>query len=312
MARGGALMAAGAAVRYGSCMRKRLTLAPIGVVHSPLRDKRSAPRQPAQARGVCGTIELLPDPRYTDALRDLNAWSHIWVLFWFDRNSGWRPTVLPPRSSKKRGVFATRAPHRPNPLGMSVLRLERVQGRVLHVAGLDILDGTPVLDIKPYVPYTDAIPDADSGWLQAPIDTASALRGSAAMNTAPALRGGAAPPADPGPRYRVQWSERAQEQLAWLRARSDLDLRGLIERVLADGPAPHAYRRIKRVGEGYRLGVKDFRARFSVTGEVVHVLELATGYRKRVLADAGAVATERTPLDVHRAFVARFGPRAAK
>jgi hypothetical protein len=170
---------------------------------------------------------------------------------------------------------------------MSALQLERVEGRVLHVTGLDILDGTPVLDIKPYVPYTDAIPDAHSGWLQP------------------------APP-DPGPRFAVQFGARAEQQLAWLGERTDIGLRALIESALADGPAPHAYRRIKQVGEGYRLGVKDFRARFTVEGDRVTVHELATGYRKRVLEDARAVATEHTPLEVHRAFVAYFGPRAAK
>src|SRR4051812_12236661 len=149
-------------------MRKRLTLSPIGVVHSPFKDKRSAPRQPAGAPEVRGTIELLPDTRYRHALRDLGEWSHIWVLFWFDRNADWKPTVLPPRSTKKRGVFATRSPHRPNPIGMSAVKLERIEGRVLHVCGLDILDGTPVLDIKPYVPYVDALPDAGSGWLRPP------------------------------------------------------------------------------------------------------------------------------------------------
>jgi tRNA-Thr(GGU) m(6)t(6)A37 methyltransferase TsaA len=268
-------------------MRKRLTLSPIGVVHSPFTDKRSAPRQPAAAREVRGTIELLPDTRYQHALSDLGAWTHIWVLFWFDRNSGWRPTVLPPRSTKKRGVFATRSPHRPNPIGMSVVQLERVEGRVLHVRGLDMLDQTPVLDIKPYVAYTDALPDAGSGWLQP------------------------APP-DPGPRLRVHFAARATEQLAWLGERTDLPLQALIEGVLADGAAPHAYRRIKADGEGYRLGVKDFRVRFTLEDGEVHVRELATGYRKRVLEDQSAVATEHTPLDVHRAFVARFGPRAAK
>jgi tRNA-Thr(GGU) m(6)t(6)A37 methyltransferase TsaA len=266
---------------------RTLTLSPIGVVHSPFADKRDAPRQPAGAPEVRGTIELLPDPRFRDALRDLGEWSHIWVLFWFDRNRDWKPTVLPPRSTKKRGVFATRSPHRPNPIGMSAVKLERIEGRVLHVIGLDILNGTPVLDIKPYVPYVDALPDAGSGWLQP------------------------APP-DPGPRYRVGFEARAQEQLAWLKQRSDVPLQDLIEKVLADGPAPHAYRRIKKVDGGYRLGVKDFRVRFVVAGDEVRVQELATGYRKRVLDDAAAVATESTPLDVHRAFVERFGPRAAK
>jgi tRNA-Thr(GGU) m(6)t(6)A37 methyltransferase TsaA len=272
-----------------------LTLTPIGIVHSPFTDRQSAPRQAALAADVQGTIELLPDARYEHALRDLDGFSHIWVLFWFDRNEGFRPTVQPPRSSEKRGVFATRAPYRPNPLGMSVVRLERVEGRILHVRGLDILDQTPVLDIKPYVTYADSVPDARQGWLANELPQVSQVR-----------------PRDAGPRYEVTFSERAEEQLAWLAARTELPLRRMAEEILADGPAPHPYRRIRDLGDGFRLGLKDFRLRFTVDGTQVRVLEIATGYRKSTLDDPDAVATERTPLDVHRAFIARFGPRPAR
>jgi tRNA-Thr(GGU) m(6)t(6)A37 methyltransferase TsaA len=264
----------------------RLELVPIGVVHSPWTDKRSAPRQPAEARDVPGTIELAPRPELEHALSDLTLWSHIWVIFWFHLNEGWRPKVLPPRSRIKRGVFATRAPHRPNPLGLSVLRLSGVEGRVLSVRDLDILDGTPVLDLKPYVAYSDALAAASGGWLDAP------------------------EPVDPGPRYAVGWSERAQAQLAWLQDHVAFDLRALAEPVLASGPAPHPYRRIRARGDHFELGVKDFRLRFQVAepAREVRVVELATGYRASVLSDPSAQATESTPLSVHRAFVELFSP----
>jgi tRNA-Thr(GGU) m(6)t(6)A37 methyltransferase TsaA len=265
-----------------------LTLKPIGVVHSPFHDRRSAPRQPAAARGVAGTIELLPSAEYEHGLSDLATFSHVWVLFWFHLNAGFRAKVQPPRSARKRGVFATRSPYRPNPLGLSVVRLVSVQGRVLHVLDVDMLDGTPVLDLKPYVPYTDALPNANSGWLGADHGV----------------------PTDPGPRYRVLWSERASEQLAWLEQRIELPLRSLAEQVLSLGPAPHPYRRIKQVGDHLRLGVKDFRLRFTVEGDAVRVLAIESGYRQRVLDDPRATATERTPLDVHRAFTLAFGPAA--
>jgi len=262
-----------------------LTLTPIGFVRSPHRDKRDAPRQPAQARGVAGQIELIAQAELEHALSDLDAWSHIWVLFWFHLNRSFRAKVLPPRSLKKRGVFATRSPYRPNPIGMSVLRLERVEGRVLHVRDLDILDGTPVLDIKPYVAYTDAVPEAGAGWLAEQPDAV----------------------ADAGPQYEVEFVDRACEQLAWLEPRSPCDVRALARSVLSAGPSPHAYRRI-RAFEGYSvLAVKDFRAYFRVEGKSVRVFEIASGYRARVLADPHASATELTPLSVHREFVALFG-----
>jgi tRNA-Thr(GGU) m(6)t(6)A37 methyltransferase TsaA len=260
-----------------------LTLTPIGVVHSPWLDKRSAPRQPAEARDTVGRIELFASAEIADALTDLDAWTHIWVLFWFHLNDSWSPKVQPPRSQQKRGVFSTRSPYRPNPLGMSVLRLDRVEGCVLHVRDLDIVDQTPVLDIKPYVAYTDAVQSASGGWL------------------------GALGQEDSGPRFAVEFVERAAEQLAWLKPRVAFDLEALARNVLCAGPAPHAYRRI-RVRDGYSvLAVKDFRLRFRVVEQCIHVFEIGTGYRPRVLSDPRAQATELTPLSVHREFLSVFG-----
>ncbi len=262
-----------------------LTLSPIGVIHTPFRDRHSAPRQPAAARGVAGTIELAPGSHYEHALSDLSGFTHLWVIFWFHLNETWNPKVAPPRSAEKRGVFATRSPHRPNPLGLSVLRLLRIEGLTLHVLDVDMIDGTPVFDLKPYVPYTDAVPEAGSGWL----------------NDAPV---------DPGPRYHVVFETRAREQLDWLALHTPLPLEQLAREVLELGPAPHPYRRIRALGDHLRLAVKDFRLRFRVEGQTVHVVDLATGYRKRVLGDPRALATAETPLSVHRAFVSRFGESA--
>ncbi len=144
-----------------------LTLSPIGYMRTAHATKVEAARQPAAAQDAPGVIELLPGQNLEHAIEDLAAWERIWVIFWFDRNQGWRPKVLPPRStSGRKGVLATRSPHRPNPLGLSVLRLDRIDGLHLHVRDVDLLDGTPILDIKPYVAYTDAHPDSGSGWLQ--------------------------------------------------------------------------------------------------------------------------------------------------
>jgi mRNA-degrading endonuclease RelE of RelBE toxin-antitoxin system len=184
-------------------------------------------------------------------------------------------------------VFATRSPHRPNPIGLSVVRLERIEGRVLHVLDVDMLDETPVLDLKPYVAYSDSVPAAGGGWLET-ADT----------------------PADPGPRYEVRYSPPAEQQLAWLEGKAALDLRALAEGVLRTGPTPHAYRRIRAHAEGhFSLGVKDFRVLFTVDGNEVTVLEIASGYRARVLDDPAAQPTELTPLEVHRAFVQEFSRR---
>lgn len=144
----------------------------IGHVRSPYKERFGTPRQPTvteqtlEDRALDATIELLPGRNFEQALSDLAGFDYIWVLTWLHLNENWKPTVIPPRGPKvRRGLFATRSPHRPNPIGLSALRLLRVEGRVLHVRGIDLLDGTPVLDIKPYVPYADAFPGARAGWL---------------------------------------------------------------------------------------------------------------------------------------------------
>jgi hypothetical protein len=211
----------------------------------------------------------------------------VWVIFWFHQAKGWRPKVLPPRSTRKRGVLATRSPHRPNPLGLSVVKLERVEGTTLHVRGVDMLDGTPVLDVKPYVPYADVV-QASSGWL-----------GERAPESSTA-------PLDPGPSFEVGWSALAREQLAFLGAHSHR-LREDAERVLGAGPAPHPYRRIRRDGLRLRLAVRDFRVYFALHGRRVEIEELTTGYRASALADPRTEPSADIPLDLHRRFVARFG-----
>ncbi len=138
----------------------------IGVVHSNYRERFATPRQPVLDAAQPAEIRLNAGLNFHQALQDLNGFSHIWVIYWMHLNQGWNPTVIPPRGPKiRRGLFATRAPHRPNSIGLSAVRLKKINGRVLHIEGHDMLDGTPVLDIKPYIPYADAIPDASSGWL---------------------------------------------------------------------------------------------------------------------------------------------------
>ena len=147
-----------------------VSFAPIGVFRGAATYKYDAPRQGAFAGGS-GTIELAAGHNFETALRDLDGFERIWVLFVFDRNGdGWRPTTRPPVAVPgldRVGVFASRAPYRPNPIGLSCVRLVSVKGRMLEIAESDLLDGTPILDIKPYVPAADAFPDAAAGWVDA-------------------------------------------------------------------------------------------------------------------------------------------------
>lgn len=253
-----------------------LTLQPIGYLRTTFATKVEAPRQPAASTDTPGVIELLPGRNLEHAIEDLASWERIWVIFWFDRNEGWRPKVLPPRSvDGRKGVLATRSPHRPNPIGLSVLRLGHIDGLNLHVLDVDLLDGTPVLDIKPYVPYTDAFPESDSGWIQ--------------------------PATDPGKSWRVGFTAEAEAQLAWIAERSPLPLRDRIANTLKLGPQPHPYRRIKHGKDGrMTLAVQDWRAAFRVDDEVLTVTGISSGYSKARMADH--LPDPTGTLKMHREF----------
>ena len=138
-------------------------ISPIGVIHSPFASLEGMPIQPVGAAGVKGKIEIFE--KYAEGLQDLDGFSHIILLYQFHESHGFKLSVLPFMDTSPRGVFATRAPRRPNPIGMSVVRLESIDGRILHVDGVGILDRTPLLDIKPYVPEFDAQGEIRTGWL---------------------------------------------------------------------------------------------------------------------------------------------------
>lgn len=158
---------------HADAHRQQFCFTPIGVLRSPYTERFGTPRQPpitSQVKGEAmlpARIELLPDRGLEAGLAGLADFDRIWCLFVFHLNRGFGMTVRSPRDrSGTRGLFSTRSPHRPNPLGLSCLRITGIEGRVIHVLGVDILDYTPVLDIKPYVPYADAFPEARAGWLE--------------------------------------------------------------------------------------------------------------------------------------------------
>lgn len=143
---------------------RRFALRAIGHVESPFTRPEGTPIQPAFARGAEGVVVL--DQAYAGALDDIEGFERLWLVYWLDRADPFRPRILPYRDDREHGLFATRAPCRPNPLGLSVVRLLGRDGPRLRVADVDVLDGTPLLDVKPYIPQYDAHPDARAGWLE--------------------------------------------------------------------------------------------------------------------------------------------------
>ena len=136
---------------------------PIGVIHSPFKEPRGTPIQPAGAEGIDGEVEVFPE--YVEGLKDIESFSHILLIYYFHLSGEVSLRVKPYMDDEAHGVFAMRGPSRPNPVGISIVRLAKVEGNILHVQDVDIVDGTPLLDIKPYVPEFDVRKVERIGWL---------------------------------------------------------------------------------------------------------------------------------------------------
>jgi len=224
---------------------------PVGVLHSPFRERFGIPRQPGLVPEVPGRLVFLPPYDRPEAVEGLEAFSHVWLLFRFHANpdAGAALTVRPPRlgGNRRVGVFASRSPHRPNAIGLSVVRLEAVEqteaGPVLRLRGVDLLDGTPVLDVKPYVPYADAVPDARGGFAAGDIA-----------------------------RLPVRFLADAEQRLS---IRPDQEeVRAVITAVLALDPRPGYRRGVRDSDRVLGMRLYDFDLRWRVRRGVVEVLEL--------------------------------------
>lgn len=266
-------------------MDDTLSLDPIGFIRTPQRQKFHARHQPDEGAPERCVLELVRGRDYELGLRDLAGFSRVWLVWWFHRNTTWRPLVLPPRGPKqRRGVFATRSPHRPNPLGLSAVELIAVDAAHcrLELGPCDLVDGTPVFDIKPYLPAYDAFPEAVGGWTMA-IDTAMAA----------------------APTHTVALSPLALEQAEWLAAEWGIDFRPRMLALLARDPTPHRTRRIRRRHDGrLEIGCGAWRGYFEVVEERVDVAALDAAFPTHWIEDA-----QRTRLpdrDAQRAFLQRW------
>jgi tRNA-Thr(GGU) m(6)t(6)A37 methyltransferase TsaA len=149
----------------------KIELNPIGKIHSPFKQRENMPIQPTGDSAVQGSVEIFDE--FKDGLKDLDGFSHIILLYAFDRSKEYDLQVIPFMDDTLRGVFATRAPKRPNPIGLSIVKLDRIENQTLHVQNIDILDGTPLLDIKPYVTDFDRPANVCSGWFEQSKDNVS-------------------------------------------------------------------------------------------------------------------------------------------
>lgn len=231
-----------------------MTFDPIGIIHSCYKEKFGIPRQAGLVTYAPATLELLANYRHPDSVRELENFSHIWIIFVFHQQyaNHWKPTVRPPRlgGNRRVGVFASRSPNRPNPIGMSLVKLTGIeQGKHklhLHLAGADLLDQTPVLDIKPYLPYADAVENVQAAYA----------------------------PNAPEKQFAVTFSAKAQQQCLQYESESYPDLTTLITQILQYDPRP-SYKKMQiNDSRIYAMRLYDFDLQWQYTEIGIEVVEL--------------------------------------
>jgi tRNA-Thr(GGU) m(6)t(6)A37 methyltransferase TsaA len=251
----------------------QFSFGPIGTFHGAARYRYDAARQAAVAAESGGRVELCEGRNFEQALQGLEGFSRIWLVYVFHHNAQWKPMVLPPRALQKVGVFATRAPYRPNAIGLSCVELLEVRGRTLELGANDLLDGTPILDIKPYLPYADSFPGAAMGWLEQ-------------VNMV---------------QWVLQFQPEAEAALHWLEARGAPAIRGFILQQLSENPFDHKRKRIARVGDNaWEIAYRTWRVRYSMEDvQSILVRSLHSGYSEEDLCKPEDPHGDKA---LHRAF----------
>ncbi|MBK9322800.1 MAG: tRNA (N6-threonylcarbamoyladenosine(37)-N6)-methyltransferase TrmO [Bdellovibrionaceae bacterium] len=253
-----------------------MKMEPIGFYYSEAKAPYEAPRQPLERIITRGEIILKSGQQFEQALENLEGFERIWLIYQFHHNNHWKPKVLPPRGSPtKVGVFATRAPYRPNPIGMSCVRLIKVKGLKLVVEGADLLDQTPLLDIKPYLPYADSFADSKMGWLE-----------GVEKNS-------------------VQFTSEALEKINFLSSAGLTQMKDFILNQLEYDALNAEKKRVSKVESDYLLAYKTWRIKFSYNQEQknILVLDITSGYSQKDWSESADSYGDKT---LHQHFLSKY------
>lgn len=254
------------------------TVEPIGYFHTLAKATYDVPRQSSLQTGNEGVIQLKSGCQLEQALEGLEGFDRIWVLFRFHRHHHWKAKVLPPRGGKKQGVFATRSPHRPNFIGLSCVQLQAIKGLKLFIINHDLIDGTPILDLKPYLNYADSFVSERQGWLDE---------------------------LPPDPLLTLEWSPLAIAQLDYLAHTWHCHLQQAIEHRLLQSPFPYANNRVKHIHENeYELAYRTWRIAYQLKENVILITHLKSGYDSATLR--GEKLSKWDDVHIHQAFVHQF------
>lgn len=248
---------------------------PIGYFSSNRTEKYMVAKQAELTLNCKGVIHLNEGQNFEQALDDLEGFSRIWVIYCFHRNSTWKPKVMTPRGAPKRGVFATRSPHRPNPIGISCVELLRVSGLHLYIGNNDLLDKTPVIDIKPYITYADSFPDAHQGWLEMGEES------------------------EP---FEIEWSTRALNQARFIEDKTQMEFISTVELRLCSNPFPFPGHRIRECPNGeWELALRTWRVIYAIAKQKVTILDIHSGYDLETLEGRKESKWDDVPL--HQEFL---------
>lgn len=253
---------------------RTLTLTEIGIFRSPQKEPYQAGRQPDQL-GAVGEIELFPGNNFEQALQDLEGCSHIWIIFGFHKNDNWKPLVQTPRSDRKIGVFATRAPYRPNPLGLSLVKLLSVDRLKVLVSENDILDGSPIYDIKPFHPESDRGEEAEIEWMKDSVVDLCTL----------------------------SFSPLAEEQFDWLENNRLNEIRTFTQRQLEYDPTNKNKKRVEENTGYWTLSYRTWRIDFSSSDNNVGILCVRSGYTEEELKSSDDPYSDKA---LHRKYLQNF------
>lgn len=250
---------------------------PIGFFKSPHINKYDAPRQSTEAEGtVEGVVELVKGFNLEQGLKGLGGFERLWIIYKFHKNENWKPLTETPRATEKQGVFATRSPYRPNPIGMSCVKLLKIEGNKIFVEGHDILDGAPVLDIKPYIPHCDSFKVKNDSWVEEEESK------------------------------EVLFSEESKKQIDWFQKNGVDSIQGFIKDQLGKDPLNQKKKRVKKLErKTWCLSYRTWRVNFNCDPETLQceVLKIYSGYTPKELMDSVDKYGDKR---IHMQFLIKF------
>ncbi|PID28740.1 MAG: tRNA (N6-threonylcarbamoyladenosine(37)-N6)-methyltransferase TrmO [Candidatus Cloacimonadota bacterium] len=254
---------------------KTIVFTPIGSLISNDKDKADLPRQPIFSNSKA-VIRLNKGCNFEEGLKDLEGFERLWVIFHFDKNSSWKPLVDPPINcdGKKKGVFSTRSPYRPNGIGISVVNILKIDGLDIHIEKSDMIDGTPILDIKPYIPRSDSFPQSRFGWVE-----------SAESN-----------------KFTIKFTGDVESKIAFLEKRG-IFLKNRIFTQLEYDPFNSKKKRVERSGSQYILKIGTWRVCFGNIEKEIFISDIGSGYTKSEICDDSDKYGDK---DIHKDFLDSF------